>query len=148
MTYLCNTCSGESEDVRVACTAKFCCVMVWHIWITVTGTDFWRVSNLVPVPVPTAKPMWNPWVYLCPCRTLWPTVSSALQISSDRCLTLWNHQKAPYWVMGKMNQSNNWDRLNSISTYRPWVCTWKIWWFHMLMKLAVRLFPCISSFFW
>ena len=41
--------------------------------------------------------------------SIWPTVSSALQISTDRARhgrIMWN---APYWAVGKMNQSNYWD---------------------------------------
>ena len=38
--------------------------------ITITGTGFCWVGNLVPVPVPAAKPVWNPRVYPYPWHSL------------------------------------------------------------------------------
>ena len=53
---------------------------------TITGTGFWRVGNLVPVPVPVAKPVWNPRVYPYPwCSLTLPTRCSHSSANQRWC---------------------------------------------------------------
>jgi hypothetical protein len=62
--------------------------------------------------------------------SLWPTVSSEVQLSSNRYLTptwhgriMWN---VPYLIMGNIPKIKQFSWLNFICTYRAWVCARKI----------------------
>ena len=55
------------KNARLAQLASRCDITITG---TGTGTGFWRVGNLVPIPVPAAKPVRNPRVYPYPWYSL------------------------------------------------------------------------------